>query len=136
MNKIESTGNLYRVVNYDGEQVSKNFKTLKGATDALEKIRSKEDCKLENSVLRKSAYDFAAADVARAKEHKSITIIDTKVGIVFLEYWENVFRIKYGKKLLRTDNELTIIDILKRLYNFEFSTFVSPKRKKSKKKIE
>ena len=136
MNKIEAVGKHYRVVNYDGEQVSKNFKTLEGATEALEKIRSADDLKIENSVIRKSAYDFAAADVAKAKEHKSVAITDTRVGIVFLEYWENVFRIKYGKKLLQTDNELTIIDILKRLYTFEFSTFVAPKEKKSKKKIE
>ena len=50
-----------------------------------------------------------------------------KCGMVWIDYGNDCFALKYGEKRLITDNELMIVEILKGLYTWELETFIKIK---------
>jgi hypothetical protein len=47
--------------------------------------------------------------------------------MVWIDYGNDCFALKYGEKRLITDNELMIVEILKGLYTWELETFIKIK---------
>ena len=119
MNKVEKLKNHYQVVSYNGDIISKEFKTLEDAQNRLDQINIDKEKHNDNFLLIETAFEFAIADIALLKKHKYVAITDTKHGIVWMEYDKKIFSMRFGKQLLKTDNELMIVDILKGLYNWE-----------------
>ena len=114
MNKIEETNEGFRVARYDGtgfEYVSKPFIKLFNAQRELERINAHQKNNLDQFPL--------------------IQITDTKCGVVYIEFWNNIFCMSYGEKLLQTDNELMIVEVLKGLYKFTIESVITKKNKKN-----
>lgn len=125
MNKIEQIGDQFHVVKYSGtgyEIISKKYYSYNNAVIALDKINEQQKNYIDSFPLIKQLYKWATNDIALAKKHKNIAITDTKCGTIFIEFWNNVFAMRWGEKSLVTDNEIMILDILKGLYKFEIET--------------
>jgi len=134
MNKIEETNEGFRVARYDGtgfEYVSKPYIKLYNAQRELERINQHQNNNIDQIPLIKQMQQHAINDVMLAKKHKNIAITDTKCGVVYIEYWNNIFCMSYGEKLLHTDNELMIVEVLKGLYKFTIESLITKKNKKN-----
>ena len=127
MNKIEQIENQFQVITYAGNIISKNYKTFAGAKKELERIemdQTKYDGAFE---LNNEALKNAIQDVTFAKLYGNIVLTDMKCGMVWIDYGNNCFALKYGEKRLITDNELMIVEIVKSLYTWELETFIKKK---------
>ena len=127
MNKVEQIEDFFQVVTYNGEKISKKFKSFDNANRKLEEIN--KDRKIHDSrfVLNEKAWGYAVDDVALVKLYKAVAITDTKSGVVWIEFNNGIFSMRFGEQLLQTDNELMIVDILKGLYTWEVETDICKK---------
>jgi len=127
MNKVEQIENYFQVVSYSGTEISKKYKTFLGAKnelDRIEKDKTKYDGAFE---LNNEALKNAIQDVTFAKIYGSVVLTEMKCGMVWIDYGNDCFALKYGEKRLITDNELMIVEILKGLYTWELETFIKIK---------
>ena len=121
MLKVEQIGNEFHVVEYkdDGYLIkSKKYKTFMNATKALEKLNDYKNNWIDAFPLIKELEKFTAEIIAQVKIHKNVAITDTKCGTIFIEYWNNIYAMKFGDKRLVTDNELMVFDVLKGQHKF------------------
>jgi hypothetical protein len=127
MNKVEQIENYFQVVSYSGIELSKKYKTFLGAKnelDRIEKVKIKYDGAFE---LNNEALKNAIEDVTFTKLYGSVVLTEMKCGMVWIDYGNNCFALKYGEKRLITDNELMVVEILKSLYTWEIETFIKIK---------
>lgn len=127
MNKVEQIKNYFQVVSYSGTEISKKYKTFLGAKNELERIEKDQNKYNGSFELNNEALKNAIQDVTFAKLYKNVVLTDMKCGMVWIDYGNNCFALKYGEKRLITDNELMIVDILKGLYSWEIETFIEKK---------
>lgn len=121
MLKVEPIGNEFHVVEYNENGVeikSKQFKTYLFAKNAMERLNEQKNNWIDAFPLIKELEKFTADIIAKVKIHRSVAITDTKCGTIFIEYWNNVFAMKFGDKHLVTDNELMVFDVLKGQHKF------------------
>ena len=127
MNKVEQIEDFFQVVTYNGEKISKKFKSFDNANRKLEEINNDKKQHSARFPLNEKAWGYAVDDVALVKLHKAVAITDTKSGVVWIEFNNGIFSMRFGKQLLQTDNELMIVDILKGLYTWEIETDICKK---------
>tara|TARA_R110000822_G_scaffold51147_4_gene133074 strand:+ start:347 stop:724 length:378 start_codon:yes stop_codon:yes gene_type:complete len=119
MNKVEQIENHFQVVSYNGDKISKKYNTFEKANNKLQEINKSKTIHADHFELNAKAWQYAVDDITLVKQHGAVCITDTKSGVVFIEYSNNFFSMRFGEQRLITDNELMVVDIMKGLYTWE-----------------